>query len=234
MVDVSDEAGSRMVASGRHTMVLCLILLAVAAVGYVSFGRAAAPAAGASGPGASLYLPLIAAEWGLFLYVRMGLRNSGHSIRDLVSARPLSARALLFDLALGVLLLGLLSAADIAFERAFGGSVPGSVQTLLVRRAADIPLWILLSLSAGFAEEIVFRGYLQTQFGALLGSPWLGVAAQAILFGVTHGYQGAALVLKIAILGLIFGAGARLRRSLVPGMAAHAALDVIGGLIAFR
>ena len=235
MVDVSDKAGSRMVASGRHTMVLCLILLAVAALGYVSLASAPAPAAGASGPtGSIFYLPLIAAEWGLFLYVRMGLRNSGRSIRDLVSARPLGTRALLVDLAVGLLLFGLLSAADILFERTFGGGIPGSVQSLLVRRAADIPLWILLSLSAGFVEEIVFRGYMQAQFGALLGNRWLGLVAQAIAFGVTHGYQGAALVLKITLLGLIFGCGALLRRSLVPGMAAHAALDVIGGLAAFR
>jgi len=127
---------------------------------------------------------------------------------------------------------GLMGAAAL-FAQAFGGATPGSVQILLVRRAADIPLWILLSLSAGFVEELVFRGYLQAQLGALLGNPWLGVAAQAILFGVTHGYQGGALVLKIAVLGLIFGIAALLRRSLIPGMIAHAATDLIGGLAAF-
>jgi membrane protease YdiL (CAAX protease family) len=105
---------------------------------------------------------------------------------------------------------------------------------LLVRHAADIPLWILLALSAGFVEELVFRGYLQRQFGALLASRWAGVIAQAVFFGVTHGYQGALPVLKITLFGLMFGAFALVRRSLVPGMTAHAAVDVIGGLAAFR
>ena len=103
-----------------------------------------------------------------------------------------------------------------------------------MRHAADIPLWILLALSAGFVEELVFRGYLQRQFAALLGNRWAGVIAQAIFFGVTHGYQGALPVLRITLFGLMFGAAALVRRSLVPGMTAHAAVDVIGGLAAFR
>jgi membrane protease YdiL (CAAX protease family) len=223
------------VASRRHLITLCLVLLAIAAAGYAVLARAPAPAGGApEASGAALYLPLFAAEWGLFLYVRMGVRRRGGSIRELICARPPGARALLVDLLLGALLLALLVGASASYEYAFGSAIPGSVQGLLVRRAADIPLWILLSLSAGFVEEITFRGYLQRQFGALLGSPWLGVAAQAILFGVTHGYQGGALVLKISLLGLLFGAAALLRRSLVPGIVAHGAMDVIGGLAAFR
>jgi membrane protease YdiL (CAAX protease family) len=228
-----NEAGP--VASRRHTIVLCVILLAVAAAGYASLGRAAAQPAGGAGPaGATLYLPLLAAEWGLFLYVRMGLHRHGTSLRSLISARPLGARTLLADAALGALLMLLLVGIEYLLDRALGGARPGSVQALIVRRGADIPLWILLSLSAGFVEEIVFRGYLQRQFGALLASPWLGAVAQAILFGVTHGYQGAMLVVRITLLGLLFGAAALLRRSLVPGMIAHAATDVIGGLAAFR
>jgi membrane protease YdiL (CAAX protease family) len=228
-----DKSGIAPVASRRHLIALCLILLAIAAAGYILLARA--PAGAVPGPsGAALYLPLLAAEWGLFLYVRAGVRKHGHSVRELICARSLGAGALVVDILLGGLLLALLIAAAFLYERAFGAAIPGSVQGLLVRRAADIPLWILLSLSAGFVEEITFRGYLQRQFGALLGSRWLGVVAQAILFGLTHGYQGGALVLKIAMLGLVFGAAARLRRSLVPGIVAHAATDIIGGLAAFR
>ena len=56
----------------------------------------------------------------------------------------------------------------------------------------------------------------------------------ALLFGVSHGYQGWVQIVKISLLGLLFGLAALLRRSLVPGMAAHAAADVIGGLAIFR
>ena len=230
-----DKARSEPLASARHLAALCLILLGIAAAGFVLLARAHGPEGSTSGPsGASLYLPLLAAEWGLFLYVRAGLRGSRHSVRELISARPMIGPALFADVVLGALLFGTVIATGFLFERWFGAGTPGSVQTLLVRRGWDIPLWILLSLSAGFVEELTFRGYLQVQFGALLNSRWLGVAAQAILFGVTHGYQGATLVLRIAMLGLIFGILALLRRSLVPGMIAHAAMDVAGGLAAFR
>jgi membrane protease YdiL (CAAX protease family) len=220
------------VGSYRHTFVLCGILLAIAVAGFLSLGRAAGQGGAVSG--AALYLPLLAAEWALFLYVRMGLHRRGNSIRGLIAARPPSARALLVDLVLGLGLLAAWLAVEFGFDRVFGGASPAGIQPLLVRHAAHIPLWIVLALSAGFVEELVFRGYLQRQFAALLRHRWAGVIAQAIFFGVTHGYQGALPVLKIAVFGLMFGAAALVRRSLVPGMFAHAAVDVIGGLAAFR
>ena len=226
---INEAADIDPVASGRHTAVLCGILIAVAAAGCLSLGRSAAAGGATPLSGPALYLPLLAAEWGLFLYVRMGVKKRGNTLRGLIGAR-----ALFVDLLLGLALFAAWLAAEYAFDRVFGAATPAGVQPLLVRRAADIPLWVLLALSAGFVEELVFRGYLQRQFGALLGSRWAGVIAQAVFFGVTHGYQGALPVLKITLFGLMFGAFALLRRSLVPGMAAHAAVDVIGGLAAFR
>jgi membrane protease YdiL (CAAX protease family) len=231
MEDASQESGGP-VGSRQHTLVLCGILLAIAVVGFLSLGRSAGQGGGLSG--AALYLPLLAAEWGLLFYVRMGLHRRGNSIRGLVSARPLGVRTLLVDLLVGLLLFAAWLAAEYGFDRLFGSGIPAGVQPLLVRHAADIPLWILLALSAGFVEELVFRGYLQRQFTALLGHRWAGVIAQASFFGVIHGYQGALPVLRIALFGLMFGAAALVRRSLVPSMAAHAAVDVIGGLAAFR
>ncbi|MBV9882816.1 MAG: CPBP family intramembrane metalloprotease [Sphingomonadaceae bacterium] len=232
MDGISEAARQGAIASRPHLIMLCLILLAIAAAGYLSLGRGGA--GGALPTGAAIYLPLLAAEWGLFLYVRTGVRKRGHSIRALVSARPLGARTLLVDLLLAALLLLLLWAADLLLGRVLPDAPSGSVQALLVRRAADVPLWLLLSLSAGFVEEICFRGYLQRQLGALLAGPWLGVAAQALLFGISHGYQGPVPILRITIIGFAFGAMALLRRSLVPGIVAHAAMDVLGGLSAFR
>jgi membrane protease YdiL (CAAX protease family) len=228
------EARAGPLGSWRHTIILCAILIAIAAVGFLSLHRAASQSGAGAVSGAALYLPLLAAEWGLFLYVRMGLHRRGRTIRGLISARPPTLRAAAIDAVLGVLMLGAFLAASYGFDLVFGPPSQAGTEPLLVRHAADIPLWILLALSAGLVEELTFRGYLQRQFGALLGNRWLGVLAQAILFGVTHGYQGAALVLKIALLGMMFGAFALCRRSLIPGIIAHAGVDVIGGLAAFR
>jgi membrane protease YdiL (CAAX protease family) len=231
-VDQSSAAPYGFVASRTHLAVLSAILLGIALAGYVALARPAPGAGSLAGP--ALYLPLLAAEWGLFVYLRMGLRRRGVAVSELISARPLALRNVAVDLLLGLLLLGLWLGAEYLFDAlAVAPSSPG-VQRLLVRNMGDIPLWALLALSAGFVEELVFRGYLQRQFAALLRNPWLGVAAQAVLFGVSHGYQGALPGLRITIFGLMFGLAARGRRSLIPGMVAHAAVDVIGGLAALR
>jgi hypothetical protein len=58
-----------------------------------------------------------------------------------------------------------------------------------------------VSLSAGFCEELVFRGYLQRQFHAATGNVVVAVALQAIVFGLVHTYQGWKPVLVITVLG---------------------------------
>jgi membrane protease YdiL (CAAX protease family) len=38
--------------------------------------------------------------------------------------------------------------------------------TFPVRGTFEIAVWIVVALSAGFCEELIFRGYLQRQFSA--------------------------------------------------------------------
>ena len=79
-----------------------------------------------------------------------------------------------------------------------------------------------------------FRGYLQRQFEARTRSPLIAIAGQAELFGVTHGYRGGMLMLRIAILGIIFGLAAWACKSVISCIVAHFALDVASGLGLFR
>jgi uncharacterized protein len=229
-----ERAALQPIASRKHTGVLTAILLAFALAGYAALLRGSPAGASPQGGNAGLYLGLLAAEWGLFLYVGMGLKRHGTSIIRLISDRPLTVAGLAVDILLGLLLLGLFAGVEILLSKLLGNGNAALVRTLLVRQASLVPLWLLLAVSAGFVEELTFRGYFQRQFGAWLGSPWFGVAAQAVLFGVTHGYQGGVSIVKIIIFGIVFGLAALLRRSLVPGMVAHAGLDIIGGLAALR
>jgi membrane protease YdiL (CAAX protease family) len=232
---MSETEEAKPVASRRHLAILCGIVLAFAAIGFLASMRGEAPGVAATGlSGPALYLPMLAAEWGLFLYVRMGLRKQGVPVAALISARPLRGGAIALDLLVGVALAAAWLAAEWLLDATLGGGNRATFQPLLVRHAAEIPLWILLSLSAGFVEEFTFRGYFQRQFGALLGSPWLAIIAQALMFGVMHGYQGWISVLRIAVVGLIFGVTAFLRRSLVPSILVHAGIDIWVGLVAFR
>jgi membrane protease YdiL (CAAX protease family) len=106
----------------------------------------------------------------------------------------------------------------------------GGAKTFLPQRTLEILLWIGVSISAGFCEELVFRGYFQKQFETLTHSRWIALFLQAVLFGVSHGYQGIEACVKIACFGTLFGLLAVWRGSLRPGMTAHAWSDVLSGI----
>lgn len=95
----------------------------------------------------------------------------------------------------------------------------------------DLAMWFLLSSTAGFCEEIIFRGYLQLQFAAITRSMLLGTIISAVIFGASHGYEGVPRMILIGIFGLMFGVLAWWRRSLLPGMIAHAWHDALSGAI---
>ncbi|MDO8863950.1 CPBP family intramembrane metalloprotease [Haliea sp. E1-2-M8] len=63
--------------------------------------------------------------------------------------------------------------------------------------------------SAAIGEELVFRGFLMNRFEALFHrlplTLVLAVIAQAVLFGLSHGYQGPTGLLLSGTTGLIFG-----------------------------
>ena len=225
-----------LLASPRHTAILIAILMGLAAYGIYGQtasheGRHLVEHRGSALP---LYLSLLAAEWGLVRYVMVGLRKSGTRLRDLVDARWSDPKRVLCDLVLGFAFWAVWSLAAAFAGRFLGPDSAKSIDTLLPRDLPEAIVWVLLSLSAGFCEEAVFRGYLQGQFQALWGRTWLAVLAQAVIFGISHGYQGVRNVIAITILGLFYGAVARWRRSLAPVMVAHAWTDIVGGLLSRR
>jgi hypothetical protein len=97
----------------------------------------------------------------------------------------------------------------------------------------EVFLWILLSVSAGICEEIVFRGYLQQQFRAATRSIALAVLLQGLLFGLVHVYQGWKHVIVIVPLGILYGALVAWRRNLRASMLAHAWSDLFEGWLRF-
>ncbi len=97
--------------------------------------------------------------------------------------------------------------------------------------ASEIAAWILLCAFAAFAEEIVFRGYLQRQFTAWgRGALWVGVVFSGIFFGMAHGYQGVRNMVLLSVFGALFSLLTIFRRSLRAGIFAHAWQDMIAGL----
>jgi len=219
----------------RPLLILIAFFLAMA-LGGVLAQRQAEPSTALPLPAhpAVVYFWLIVMEWGLVLYVwKVGLGRRWSSLQELIGGRWRSWREVAADAGLGVLMWGAWSLVSRAWESWAGPDSAASIGSLLPQRPHEIALWIALSLSAGFSEELVFRGYLQKQLQARTGSAPLAVLLQAALFGVSHGYQGVQRCLRIAVYGLLFGGVAAWRRSLRPGMVAHAWTDIASGIFRF-
>src|SRR5208283_1298641 len=101
-------------------------------------------------------------------------------------------RQLAGDLVYAALALGFSYALFVGAQRllSHGEAVSNPLLPAVPSGVAGILVWVGLSVSAGICEEIVFRGYLQRQLAALSGKPRLAIVAQAILFGIAHGYEG--------------------------------------------
>lgn len=219
---------SRPVASARHSVIIIVAFLAMALAGAL-FQRKLASAPPAAHPSVlPLYLQLLALEWGLFLYVwKRGLRRTGTTLRELIGGR---SRSWLITVVTAIGLWVAWQLVATGWNRAVGPSHDASIAAYLPRGAVESSLWVVLSLTAGFCEELVFRGYFQRQFAAWTGSRWLAVGLQAVLFGVSHGYQGFAACAEIACFGVLYGAVALWIRDLRPGMLAHAMTDILSGI----
>lgn len=222
------------VAPAWHTALLLALFLALALAGARFQGHARAvggEVAAARSSAIPLYLSLIAAQAGLVAYVvRAGLRRTGTPLGALIGGRWASPRDVGVDVLLGAGLWATWQLVGRLGDRVLGTGSAASIDSFLPRGALESVLWVLVSASAGFAEEVVFRGYLQRQFTAWLGRPWIALALQAAVFGIAHGYQGARACARIALYGVLFGLLARWRRSLRPGMIGHAMHDMLAGL----
>jgi membrane protease YdiL (CAAX protease family) len=105
---------------------------------------------------------------------------------------------------------------------------------LIPHSSIEAGLFVVLSVAAGLFEEIIFRGYLQRQFAAMARNAYIGILASAVFFGLAHAYQGGRMMIVIGVYGAMFGLLAHLRKSLRPGMMAHAAQDAFAGIALFR
>jgi hypothetical protein len=89
-----------------------------------------------------------------------------------------------------------------------------------------------VSLSAGFSEELIFRGYLIWAFQPLLGL-WGAAALSLVVFAAAHAYHGAAGALAAGVVGAFLTLMVVIFGSLWPAVAAHLLIDLQQGLAAW-
>jgi membrane protease YdiL (CAAX protease family) len=185
------------------------------------------------------YSLTIAYEWVLAALAVWGVHMRGVPLRQLLGEWRPGARAWFEDLgvALGywMIALSVLALLGNILVKISGSHIDpqkiGDVtQKLAPVTGIEMALFLIMSISAGICEELVFRGYLQQQFARIGHRMWAGVVLSALVFGGAHGYEGIAGVLLIAAYGAMFGVLARLRRGLRTGMIAHAWHDSLSGV----
>lgn len=228
---------NQLIAPVWHTVLLVLIILAN------SYFASARLSSNIQRGRILLYLSTMVWQVILFGLVWIGLWLRKTKLRDLIGGRWNSVEAFFLDIAIAagfwvasaIVLVGLKFALGLAdlnvghateqAKQAFGSITP--------KTGAELAVFLLLTLFAGVVEEVIFRGYLQRQIGAITGNVYAGLAISAVLFGAAHGYQGTRYMILIAVYGAMFGILVLLRKSLRPGMMAHAWQDALSGITVY-
>lgn len=105
-----------------------------------------------------------------------------------------------------------------------------AVSAIAPHRFFELPVWILVSITAGVCEEFLFRGYLLQQFRRWFGGIAPAIAASTLIFACMHFYEGSAAVIQIGGLGAFYAIIAVRRGNLRHVMIAHFFQDAITGV----
>jgi uncharacterized protein len=170
-------------------------------------------------------------EWAITGFIWYGLSRRGISTSELVGGSWPGPLAVIRDTAIAVGFLVIANLALSGLGYLLKATSNQATRNMLPHGPTEVVVYLLLVLTAGFCEELIFRGYLQRQFTALTRAATGGIVLQSIAFGASHGYQGWKSMLVITVYGVMFGLLANWRRSLRPGIIAHFLQDGVGGLL---
>jgi len=177
-------------------------------------------------PGLSTLLPN-AENWDrIFLYIFLtevkgiaitlaivGLYLNKSSVGDLIGAWPRVWRARRTEIYLAGLFALLAILLSVTLSLTFGRFNP-EMADLSPHTLEELLLFLLLAVTAGFGEELIFRGYFLKQFQALTGNFIIALLGQAVLFSLAHGYhQTLASMADKFFFGIMFGLLANWRKS---------------------
>jgi membrane protease YdiL (CAAX protease family) len=172
---------------------------------------------------------LCGAEWLMVLGVWFILKSRGETFRTLGLWRWGTWYAWVLAIGLAVLTIS----NNVHLLQRFG--IPA--HSVFLPTGFHLYAAVVIGVTAGFCEEIIFRGYMMTEFARMGYGKVLQVIAPGLFFGLMHMSaiktggvaQGLSLMISVAILGMLWGIAYLLgRRSLMPTIAAHFLNDFTG------
>ena len=170
-----------------------------------------------------LYVAIFSINWGLALFVFRKFKQEGRSVWDLVAADGLPFKfawrpaVIVFVVFNGVWLL------YVGLYAWLTGRWPSYSGMEVWQKIIFIGLF---TVSAGFTEELFWRGFVITQIEGAGQSSKRVILLSAIGFSLVHGIFFPDKLLATFILGLVGGCYYTRERKLVPLMAAHAFMDI--------
>jgi membrane protease YdiL (CAAX protease family) len=176
-------------------------------------------------PRNQLYLGTIVALWGLAFATAFVAATSQFPPELLgVTLLRFSDFLLWFVFALAA------AAAIVVAFKALGMQETREIHYLIPKTLTEKLTFVVLSVTAGICEELVFRGFLIAALRAATGSVVVAVIVSAAAFGAAHAHQNVTGGLRAALLGVVLTMPLLITGSLYPAIAAHAAVDLLGGL----
>jgi uncharacterized protein len=218
------------IASPLHTVIVLVVLAAWAVWGKFQSDQLRAMA---NPNRVVLYTSTFVYEWILFAVVILGVRKHGSPLSRVLGDRWKSLRQVLIDIGIAAAFWVCSGALLFLLSKLLRADGMGkNMQFMLPQGGLQIAMWIALSITAGICEEAIFRGYFQRQFISFTKNAAAGIVLSAAAFGAAHAYQGLRMVVLIALYGAMFGILAHWRKTVRPGMIAHAWQDSLSGVVA--
>ncbi|EZH73504.1 hypothetical protein ATO12_16335 [Aquimarina atlantica] len=174
--------------------------------------------------GAILMIIASAVEYRKDLFRSLGFQRKRFNVKNLLIIAPIYG-AVIFLFYSYVMLPSVTyitgQPIDFSVFKPYVGNLPKTLNLLVL-------IWI----SAAFAEEIVFRGYLMRQFTKFFGSSNISLVINilllGLLFGFTHAYQGISGQILSGLTGMILAVIFHLRKSdLWFNIAVHGFIDTV-------
>lgn len=216
-------------------MILVLLLAVVAPVqGAYSFRRQVELARqGNPTPRTQLYLSTQYTEWTFFFALALLWAVEGRSLAALGFVTPGGTG---FWIAV---LVALTAAAYLLYARHSTQGMSenersevyeqfGDLKYFFPHTARDYRHFTALSLTAGWVEEIVYRGFLFWVFLPYMPH-WGVVLVTSLIFCLGHSYQGINGMLRVFAIGLFFGALYVISGSIWVPIALHMLVDILQG-----
>jgi len=220
------------------TIDLALALYLVFVIPCTQLWRSLRPKDGPKRPRSRRYLSTIREIALLLLALAAVCWWNGHTASDLGVAAPTSGAAF-WSLLIAVAALPAAHFIGKIYERRTDPAKHAASQRqlldndMLPRTAAELRLFVAVSLFIGIGWELLYRGFLMLALTPWLGT-WGALLAAAVAYGAAHGYQSAGMFAGSIVSALLFTGGYALTGSLWWLMLIHVALPLAAPLYYYK